>query len=124
MPHLVTTLIYLSQNYSYHIRGDRSPLNTRDVKIPLSLGGYGELCTSGTVAEVFQTWSQHWKKLLNYLINWAYPSKHNKLTQCWINFHTIEVVGRCSDTQLQVGENLNEISWRFKGSINQSIKLL
>ena len=26
MPHLVATLIYLSQNYSYHIRGDRSPL--------------------------------------------------------------------------------------------------
>ena len=27
MPHLVVTLIYLSQNYSYHIRGDRSPLS-------------------------------------------------------------------------------------------------
>ena len=27
MPHLVATLIYLSQNYSYHIRGERSPLN-------------------------------------------------------------------------------------------------
>ena len=27
MPHLVATLIYLSQNYSYYIRGDRSPLN-------------------------------------------------------------------------------------------------
>ena len=26
MPHLVATLIYLSQNYSYYIRGDRSPL--------------------------------------------------------------------------------------------------
>ena len=25
------------------------------------------------------------------------------------NFHRIEVVGRCSETQLQVGENLNEI---------------
>ena len=28
MPHLVATLIYLSQNYSYHIRGDRSPLGS------------------------------------------------------------------------------------------------
>ena len=28
MPHLVATLIYLPQNYSYHIRGDRSPLKT------------------------------------------------------------------------------------------------
>ena len=26
MPHLVATLIFLSQNYSYYIRGDRSPL--------------------------------------------------------------------------------------------------
>ena len=26
MPHLVATLIYLSQNYSYYIRGDKSPL--------------------------------------------------------------------------------------------------
>ena len=26
MPHLVATLIYLSHNYSYYIRGDRSPL--------------------------------------------------------------------------------------------------
>ena len=26
-PQLVATLIYLSHNYSYHIRGDRSPLN-------------------------------------------------------------------------------------------------
>ena len=27
VPHLVATLIFLSQNYSYYIRGDRSPLN-------------------------------------------------------------------------------------------------
>ena len=27
MPHLVATLIYLSQIYSYYIKGDRSPLN-------------------------------------------------------------------------------------------------
>ena len=26
VPHLVATLIYLSQNYSYYIRGDRSPV--------------------------------------------------------------------------------------------------
>ena len=26
VPHLVATLIYLSQIYSYHIRGDMSPL--------------------------------------------------------------------------------------------------
>ena len=27
VPHLVATLIYLSQMYSYYIRGDRSPLS-------------------------------------------------------------------------------------------------
>ena len=26
MPYLVAILLYLTQNYSYHIRGDRSPL--------------------------------------------------------------------------------------------------
>ena len=28
MPHLVATLIYLSQIYSYYIRGDKSPLTS------------------------------------------------------------------------------------------------
>ena len=36
VPHLVATLIYLSQNYSYYIRGDGSPL-----KLDISLqAGY------------------------------------------------------------------------------------
>ena len=30
VPHLVATLIYLSQNYSYYIRGDRSPLKSKN----------------------------------------------------------------------------------------------
>ena len=30
------------------------------------------------------------------------------------NFHPLEVVGRGSETQLQVGENLNNIIYRFK----------
>ena len=38
MPHLVATLIYLSQNYSYYIRGDRSPLNTKLPKIRSLIG--------------------------------------------------------------------------------------
>ena len=29
------------------------------------------------------------------------------------NFDPLEVVGRGSETQLQVGENLNQISWSF-----------
>ena len=31
VPHLVATLIYLSQIYSYYIRGDRSPLRNKDI---------------------------------------------------------------------------------------------
>ena len=33
MPHLVAILIYLSQNHSYYIRGDRSPLNCSLIQI-------------------------------------------------------------------------------------------
>ena len=32
------------------------------------------------------------------------------------NFHPLEVVGRGSETQLQLGEDLNSITWREKGS--------
>ena len=32
-----------------------------------------------------------------------------------INFHLLEVVGRGSETQLQVGENSNYITWCYKG---------
>ena len=31
------------------------------------------------------------------------------------NFHSLEVVDRVSETQLQVGENSDRIIWRFKG---------
>ena len=30
------------------------------------------------------------------------------------NFQPLEVVGRCSETQLQVGENLNKLTWQDK----------
>ena len=33
MPHLVATSIYLSQIYSYYIRGDRSPLKPRRLNL-------------------------------------------------------------------------------------------
>ena len=36
----------------------------------------------------------------------------NKLNK-YCNFHPLEVVGRGSDTQLRVGENLNHLIWRF-----------
>ena len=41
MPHLVATLIYLSQIYSYYIRGDMSPLisNTQPSQIQLEMSG-------------------------------------------------------------------------------------
>ena len=31
------------------------------------------------------------------------------------NFHSLEVVNRVSETQLQVGENSDLIIWRLKG---------
>ena len=40
MPHLAATLIYLSQNYSYYIRGDRSPLK------PCPVGLLVKICHS------------------------------------------------------------------------------
>ena len=40
------------------------------------------------------------------------------------NFHPLEVVGRGSETQLQVGENLNKIPWRVKGQPWQLFQLL
>ena len=33
------------------------------------------------------------------------------------NFQPLDVVGRCSKTQLQVGENLNKLSQQDKGKI-------
>ena len=33
MPHLVATLIYLSQIYSYYMRGDRSPLKHNVLRV-------------------------------------------------------------------------------------------
>ena len=44
MPHLVATLIYLSQMYAYYIRGDRSPLKVSiycRLPSPCSDGGPG-----------------------------------------------------------------------------------
>ena len=35
------------------------------------------------------------------------------------NFHPLEVVGRGSATQPQVGANINEITWREKGYYSQ-----
>ena len=36
------------------------------------------------------------------------------------SFLPLEVVGRGSEAQLQVGENLNQITWRVKGQHNPS----
>ena len=41
MAHFVATLIYLSHNYSYHIRGDRSPLTAKVWYISRRLGAKG-----------------------------------------------------------------------------------
>ena len=47
MPHLVATLIYLSQIYSYYIRGDMSPLNQRFVDVSMCINS--ELPVGGVV---------------------------------------------------------------------------
>ena len=31
------------------------------------------------------------------------------------HFQPLEVVGRCSETQLQVGEKLNKLTWQDRG---------
>ena len=36
------------------------------------------------------------------------------------NFHPLEVVGRSSETQLQVGENSNELTYRDKADSKTS----
>ena len=38
----------------------------------------------------------------------------SQIQQIWLHFHPLEVVGRGSETQLQVGENLNKLTqpWR------------
>ena len=38
------------------------------------------------------------------------------------NFHSLEVVDRGSETQLQVGENCNDLFQRFKGWNNNLMK--
>ena len=38
VPHLVATLIYLSQIYSYYIRGDRLPLNKFNELLVMVMG--------------------------------------------------------------------------------------
>ena len=40
-----------------------------------------------------------------------------KLNTYLSSFQPLEVVGRYSETQLQVGEKLNKITWRRKGGI-------
>ena len=32
-----------------------------------------------------------------------------------LHFHSLEVVARVSETQLQMGKNLNYLTWRLKG---------
>ena len=38
-----------------------------------------------------------------------------QIKQIWINFQPLEVVVRGSDTQLQVSENLNKLTYHVKG---------
>ena len=42
-------------------------------------------------------------------------SDGHKLNYCMSNVNPLQVVGRASDTQLKVGENLNKMTWGVKG---------
>ena len=44
-----------------------------------------------------------------------YDSKQQDSLSNPNNFHSLEVVDRVSETQLQVGENSNLMIWRLKG---------
>ena len=54
------------------------------------------------------TISSIWKQLTSILSNLN-------------NFHSLEVMDRVSETQLQVGENSNWIIWRLKGQLKKQI---
>ena len=65
VPHLVATLIYLSQKYSYYIRGDRSPLSM-----------YSQISCQQIMC------SCYWVQILNhdntYSYNYAYLNSKSK----------------------------------------------
>ena len=48
-------------------------------------------------------------------INQQYLKKDDRHLSNLNNFHSLEVVDRVSETQLQVGENSDGIIWRLKG---------
>ena len=68
MPHLVATLIYLSQNYSYYIRGDRSPLRTYDIT-------YSEFDANKCVSD-----EQHRKICVLYAGRLLYAGRHAEIS--------------------------------------------
>ena len=67
--------------------------------------------------------SGFYKHIKNHLLNmlkikWSISNIWKKLTTILSNrnnFHSLEVVDRVSETQLQVGENSDWIIWRLKG---------
>ena len=102
MPHRVATLIYLSQNYLYYIRGDRSPLTVYNMCVSylwpssptLSQGIHGHVFTGNSYKIVTEfkitILPSHCLGLQysvqNYLeMQSVDPSKHGTLDLSWGN---------------------------------------
>ena len=97
VPHLVATLIYLSQMYSYYIRGDRSPLRViqgtgrqrqTTVTVHLSSNSY---CWSPLYYNTAAQWYQSdqkglrkplfpitWHNFFHYFFNFAFEKLPNR----------------------------------------------
>ena len=94
MPHLVATLIYLSQNYSYYIRGDRSPLIfVLKTHTPSSLRHPDDNMLHATLTTAHVTGIFHNDDFCVTIS--TLPSKHEALFQCCFN------VGPTSKTAYQ-----------------------
>ena len=52
---------------------------------------------------------------IQYDINQQYLKTFKNILSNLNNFHSLEVVDRVSETQLQVGENSDFLIWRLKG---------
>ena len=90
VPHLVATLIYLSQNYSYYIRGDRSPLIfncNNDFIIIHRIRGLYVHCDEQNNPHCATCLFEQLIDFIDCMYkSWhctSYPSKHNIFTTCW-----------------------------------------
>ena len=70
VPHLVETLLYLYQNYSYYIRGDRSPLTFNFFRASKSLycSNSGKLAIQGSLMNIY-VWQSIWDHVFSKYVS-------------------------------------------------------